>query len=827
MIISYLLLQKYLPEISEFTPKEIGEKLTSLGLEVGAIEEIESVKGGLKGYVIGKVQTCTMHPNSDHLHITTVDVGELEPLPIVCGAPNVSEGQTVVVATVGAIVYGDNESFTIKKSKLRGEPSHGMICSQKELGVGNDSSGIMVLSEEVKPGTLAAEYFNVTKDYAIEVDITPNRVDATSHFGVARDLAALLSFHSIENKNLRAQKPSIQLPPAQKGTFIKVSVEVSKELCPRYQGLTIEGITNGESPSWLQSYLNTIGLRPINKVVDVTNFVLHELGQPLHAFDSDAIKGNTLRITTLPQGTSFTTLDGIKRELNGQEIMICDEALTPLCMAGVMGGETSGVQERTTKIFLECANFNSSAIRKTARAHAISSDSSFRFERGLCPCATQESLHRAASLIIELCGGHIVGQEVDHYRLPLDAYKVTLRYEKIYKTIGVTIEKEIIQDILRSLDMEILQSSTDEELHLSVPAYRVDVTRDVDVIEEILRIYGYNSVPLTGYIKANLSTRSRQDELYRSELILSEQLVGAGFMEILNNSQTSSKYYANYTEQFPESSLVQLENPLSSDLDIMRPSLLMGGLESISRNINRKRTSCSFFEWGKSYLRNNTESVDPTLLFQESEQLALWVTGELFGNSWAAKAAKQDEFRLKGIVENLFRRMSIDIDSLQTELGEDQTFDHKLTYYIGKEKKILAELGSVRTEILNSMEIPSSVFYAYINKKELMEDNFHKKIESVELSKYPIVKRDLAYLIDESVTYEEIRATALKAEQKLLKKVELFDVYTGKNLPNSKKSYALSFYLGDDNATLKERQIEATMARIRKAIEETHNAQIR
>lgn len=824
MIISYFWLQNYLPEVAEHTPQEIGAILTSIGLEVGGIEEVETIKGGLRGIVIGKVLTCVNHPNSDHLHITTVDVGEEEPLPIVCGAPNVTSEQTVVVATVGAILYDGDNAFTIKKSKLRGEPSHGMICSQKELGIGEDTSGIMVLDQEVAPGTSAASVFQITSDYAIEVDITPNRVDATSHYGVARDLAAYFSHHT--GKRVQAIKPTVQLPEKQEGTSVDAILDVSPEQCPRYQGITIEGITNGESPEWLQNRLKAIGQNPINCVVDITNYVLHEMGQPLHAFDADHIPSGKVKITTLPAETLFTTLDGVERKLKGHEIMICDANDTPLCMGGIMGGLHSGVQNTTTRIFLESTNFNSTAIRKAARAHALSSDSSFRFERGLDPENTRFALHRAAAMIVELCGGKIVGAEVDDYRLPSHPFSMQLSYQQINETIGVAIAPDKVHGILQSLEINILDSN-EQGMHLEVPAYRSDVTRPIDVIEDILRIYGYNTVPLTGYIHANLSTRSLPDICYRNELILSEQLVGMGFHEILNNSLTAGRYFAH----LPADTLVQLENPLSSDLDTMRPSLLIGGLESIARNLNRKQPLCQFFEWGKSYRRNlnvqEAESLDPTRLYSEREELALWTTGSMYNNSWIENAKESSSYRLKGVIETLFHRMSIPLGSLTVEGGEDSFFSEKLSYYIGDKRELLCELGTVQPSVLKQFEIEQAVYYAWIDRSVLMNPNHQVKIESSEPSKFPIVKRDLAYLLDETITYEEIRATALKAERHLIKRIELFDVYTGKNLPSGKKSYALSFYLGDDHATLKDKQIDAAMARIRKAIEETHKAQIR
>lgn len=824
MNISYNWLQDYLPEIKNYSPTEVGDMLTSIGLEVASIEEVESIPGGLKGILIGKVLSCEDHPNSDHLHITSVDVGLEEPLAIVCGAPNVAQGQTVVVATIGAVLYSGGESFIIKKSKLRGEPSFGMICSEKELNLGEDTSGILVLDQEVAPGTPASEYFSVSSDYLIEVDITPNRVDATSHFGVARDLAARLS-HLLQ-KEIRAVKPILpELVRKEGGTPISVAVEVDPQLCSRYKGITIEGVHVEGSPKWLQDRLKTVGLRSINSVVDIANYVLYEIGYPLHIFDADTINQNKIRVSHLPQGTPFTTLDGVERKLSGSEIMICDEHLKPLCMAGILGGVHSGVTHQTTRLFIEGGAFNSTSVRKSSRYHAISSDASFRFERGLDPEEIDWALQRTASMIIDICGGEVLSSSPDLYLLPSAPREIQLSYERVTSTIGCEIAKDQLHQILRSLDIEITDRSTSELLHLQVPGYRVDVARDVDVIEDILRIYGYNALPLSGYIHANLSMKTEADERVNSRKILSEQLLGMGFQEIMCNSLTSTSYFKDSTLESSQS-LVHLENPLSSDLEIMRPSLLFGGLEAISRNINRQQDYCAFYEWGNIYFKKANETQNPLDGYSEKSTLGLWLYGNIRSNTWTGKEEHSDFFYLKGVVIRLFERMGISQELFSLEVGSDEFLSQKISF-LRPDRNLLAEVGIVRPEILQKTEINGDVFFAQIYQSVLFDSKSQKKVESKELSKFPMVKRDFAFLIDRHVSYLDIEKLAYKTERKLLKKVELFDVYEGKNLPEGKKSYGMSFFLNDETATLKDKQIEAVMSRIRSAIETTFGAEIR
>lgn len=826
MNISYQWLQEYLPEIKNYTPTEVGDMLTSIGLEVGSVEEVETIPGGLKGIVVGRVLSCIDHPNSDHLHITTVDVGQEEPLRIVCGAPNVAENQTVVVATIGAVLYSSEGSFIIKKSKLRGEESFGMICSEKELNLGEDTSGIMVLPENVTPGTLASDYFSVSSDYVLEVDITPNRVDATSHFGVARDLAAYLS-HLLK-KEIRASKPLLpQSVLKEAGAPIAVSVEVDPFLCPRYKGITIEGVTVGDSPQWLQDRLQIIGLRPINAVVDITNYVLHEIGHPLHAFDANTISGNKVRIAHLEKDTPFRTLDGQERRLSGNEIMICDGELHPLCLAGVMGGEESGVTKSTTRVFLEGALFNSTSVRKTARFHGINSDSSFRFERGLDPEAVDWALERAASMIVDICGGELLSVIPDIYPTPSSPHQVELAYEKIESLVGCAIKPEEIHNILRSLDIKIEDTSTDKVLHLAVPYYRIDVTRDVDVIEDILRIYGYNALPLSGYIHANLSMRTDEDDRAMGRKLLSEQLVGMGFYEIMCNSLTSMAYFKGL-ELDKNQQLVHLENPLSSDLEIMRPTLLFGGLEAIARNVNRQQEFCAFYEWGNIYQQcPSSERENPLDKFSEQSVLGLWLYGDMYTNTWTQGSRKVDFFYLRGVVQRLLERLGMDMQGMTLEMiSDDEFFSQKLVLRTSN-GLLLADLGIVAPSISKRASVDEEVFFAQLYLSALFDAKNKKKMESKELSKYPIVKRDFAFLIDKSVSYLEIEKIARKTERKLLKRVELFDVYEGKNLPEGKKSYAVSFFLNDETSTLKDKQIDAVMLRIRKAIEEGLGAEIR
>lgn len=830
MNISYSWLQDYLPYVAQETPDEVARVLTSIGLEVGGVEQVEAVRGGLRGVVVGHVLTCVPHPNSDHLHVCTVDVGNCsdEPLQIVCGAPNVDAGQMVLVATVGTTLYSGDESFKIKKSKLRGEVSMGMICSQVELGLGEDNSGIWVLDDpNACPGTPAADYLKLHSNTLIEVDITPNRVDATSHFGVARDLAAYYSFHT--KSPMQAQLPDLPtiVSADRAESAIKVSVEVSESDCPRYQGATIRGIKNQESPEWLQQRLLSIGMHPINAVVDITNFVLHEVGQPLHAFDAKMLPGNTIRVAHLPEATLFTTLDEVEHKLTGRENMICDDQLRPLCLGGVMGGLEAGVTMETTDLFIESANFNPTTTRRAARSHGLSSDSSFRFERGLDPEATDWALRRAVSLILEICGGELVAPMVDEYRQPSHPTEITLSHSYLCRMIGKEISREELLSILTALEMHP-QVQSDDEIALSVPRYRYDVTRPVDVIEEVLRIYGYNAIPLSGYIHANLATRSEADRMYQAELRISELLTGLGYHEILNNSLTSHRYYAAQ-HSFAAEHLVPVENPLSQELDVLRPTLLVGGLETIARNLNRQQPLCAFYEWGNTYNYDAARPAGTPLdRYSYTPKLGLWLTGSFYGNSWTQAAQPASFFMLRGAVDKILAHIGFSDKRLSwSEQSEQHDAYAESISYKTPGGDTLVTIGVVSDYWLKQCDVSQPVYYAEIDMEVLKTLLLSYKVESRELSKFPTVKRDLALLIDESIRYEELVQTALKAERKLLKRVELFDVYTGKELPTGKKSYALSFYLRDDNATLRDTQIDSAMKRIQEALQQAHGAALR
>lgn len=834
MNISYKWLCDYLPQVANLSPQEVADALTSIGLETGSVEKVDSIKGGLEGLVVGCVETCDLHPNSDHLHCTTVNVGGEEPLKIVCGAPNVAAGQHVIVATIGTTLYSGDESFVIKKSKLRGEESFGMICSEVEIGVGTDSSGIMVLPETAAIGTPAAKYFGLESDYCLEVDITPNRIDATSHFGVARDLAAYLTQHGTP---AQAQLPAADriVSDQQEGTSIRVSVDVTPEECPRYQGVTVAGLTNGESPKWLRERLTAIGVRPISLLVDISNFVLHEVGQPLHFFDADTLSGEEVHVEKLSQGTLFTTLDGVERKLNGRELMICDAQHRPLCMAGIFGGAESGVSATTTRIFIESANFNSTSVRKAARAHALNTDSSFRFERGLAPAATSYALRRAVALLRDLAGGRVVGDVLDCRQMPTEHPVCALRRARLSQTIGAEVPDNELLRILQSLDITVQEEWPDGWL-LNLPVYRTDVRREVDVIEEILRIYGYNEVPLKGYIRANLSTRSDVDKDYRTELLLSEQLVGAGYQEILSNSLTAEKYYAEL-ETYPAEQLVHLLNPLSQELGVLRETLLFGGLEAIARNFNNKQQSCALFEWGNCYRYKATSkesagdepSGNALRAYSERAMLSLWLSGSHGGTNWLApKEQPTDVYQLKADVENILRRLNIPLSSLQIEMGSNDIFSDFLAYQTaGKGARTIVWMGVIKPELLQRFDISMPVYYAEFDRELLMAAGRTNPLLAQEIVKFPIVKRDFSLLLDSNITFAQVEMTARKADQKLLKKVELFDVYTGKNLPEGKKSYAVSFYLQDASATLTDKQIDKSMQRVRTLLEKELGAELR
>lgn len=820
MNISYNWLKEYLD--FDLQPEEVSAALTSIGLETGGVEEVQTIKGGLEGLVIGEVLTCVEHPNSDHLHITTVNVGGEEPLQIVCGAPNVAAGQKVVVAVNGTKLYDGDEVFTIKRSKIRGVESNGMICAEDEIGIGTDHAGIIVLPTDAVVGTPAKEYYNVKSDYVLEVDITPNRVDGTSHFGVARDLAAYLKQNG---KPTELKRPSVDAFKIDDETpAIEVIVE-NTEACPRYSGVTIKGVTVKESPEWLKNRLNIIGLRPINNVVDVTNYVLHEMGQPLHSFDAGKVTGDKVIVKTMPEGTKFVTLDGVERTLTDRDLMICNTK-DAMCIGGVFGGLDSGVTEQTTDVFLESACFHPTWIRKTARRFGLNTDASFRFERGLDANNTIYVLKRAALLIQEVAGGKITGSIQDVYPNPVQPYTVELTYNKINSLIGKDIPVETVKSILASLEMEIV-SETTEGLTIHVPVYRIDVQRDVDVIEDILRIYGYNNIEFSDSVKSNLSYKTATDRGYDLQNLISEQLCGSGFNEIMNNSLTRSAYYDELTT-YPVSHCVMLMNPLSADLNGMRQTLLFGGLESIEHNAKRKNGNIRFFEFGNCYDYNvEKKREDATLAeFSEDYRLGLWVCGDRVENSWAHVDEKATVYELKAYVENILIRLGVNLKKVVFgNLSNDiYSTGVSLTTTSGRE---LGTFGIVNRKICKAMDIDFEVYYAELSWTLLMKETKKNKVTFSEISKFPAVKRDLALLLDKSVQFAEIEKIAEESERKLLKEVSLFDVYEGKNLPAGKKSYAVSFYLQDETKTLNDKQIDAIMQKIRKNLESKLGASLR
>src|SRR5690554_2661641 len=820
MNISYNWLKEYLK--FDLTPQQTSEVLTQIGLETESVEEVQTIKGGLKGLVIGEVLTCKDHPNSDHLHLTTVNIGDgNEPLNIVCGAPNVTAGQKVVVATVGTTLYSGEEEFKIKRSKIRGEESLGMICSEAEIGLSNNHDGIIVLPEDAVVGTPAAQYYNVQSDWVFSVDITPNRVDAASHYGIARDLAAYLKQ---QGKSFSLTKPSVDdFAIDKKDGGIEVIVE-NREACPRYSGLTIRGVTVKESLDWLKNKLLLIGLRPINNIVDITNFILYETGHPMHAFDAAYIKGDEVVIRTLPEKTKFTTLDDQERELSDKDLMICNSE-EGMCIAGVFGGKDSGVTENTKDIFLESAYFHPTWVRKTARRHGLNTDSSFRFERGADPNNTVYVLKRAAMLIKEIAGGTIEGAIRDVYPTPIERPKVTLSYPKMASLVGKEIPKESVRNILQSLEMEI-ENETGDELQLRIPTYRVDVMRDVDVIEDILRIYGYNNVEVSHSLKANLSYQTPTDRKQKLQTLVSEQLTANGFHEIMNNSLTKKSYYES-CESYPAKNSVSLVNPLSNDLGVMRQTLLFGGLESIAYNRNRKHLDLRFYEFGNCYFYDQERKKEDNILAEYSEEfhIGLWICGKRTHKNWAAAEEQSSVFELKAHVENILKRLGVNEKSLVFEPIENDLLSAGMS--IATRKSSIGSFGIVSRAVRKSFDIDTDVFYAELNWDRLMRETEKQSVRFSEISKFPAVSRDLALLIDRQVPFSKIKQVALESEKKLLKEVTLFDVYEGKNLPEGKKSYAVNFVLQDEEKTLTDKQIDKVMKKIRQNLEKEVGAQLR
>ena len=820
MNISYNWLKEYVD--FTLTPDEVAAALTSIGLETGSVEEVQTIKGGLEGIVIGEVLTCEPHPNSDHMHVTTVNLGEGDPVQIVCGAANVAAGQKVVVATLGTKLYDGDECFTIKKSKLRGVESNGMICAEDEIGLGTSHEGIIVLPADAVPGTLAKDYYNIKSDYVLEVDITPNRADACSHYGVARDLYAYLLQNGYETSLRRPSDEAFAVD----NNELPIAIEVKDaELCPRYAGVSIKGVTVKESPEWLKDKLNTIGLRPINNIVDITNYILHAYGQPLHCFDADKIRGGRVVVQTLAEGTPFVTLDGVERKLSDKDFMICN-AEEPMCLAGVFGGLDSGTTEDTKNVFIESAYFNPTSVRKTARRHGLNTDASFRFERGIDPNITIYALKQAALLIKELAGGTVSMDIVDVYPSPIADFKVDLKYDYVNSLIGKDIPADTVKSIVTSLEMKI-EDETAEGVMLSIPPYRVDVQRPCDVVEDILRIYGYNNVEIPTALKSSLTTKGKEDRSHRLQQLVAEQLVGCGFNEILNNSLTKAAYYDG-NETFKSENLVNLMNPLSNDLNVMRQTLLFGGLESIAHNANRKSADLRFFEYGNCYYYNKERKDAEKVLacYNEDYHLGLWLTGKRVSGSWAHADEDSSVYELKAYVENIFARLGLNLRSVVVGNLTDGIYSAALSYHT-RGGKLLATVGIVSKKITKAFDIDNEVYYADINWKNVLQAIKSVKVSYTELSKFPSVKRDLALLLDKNVQFADIERIAYECERKLLKAVELFDVYEGKNLESGKKSYAISFILQDEEKTLNDKQIDKIMSKLIASYEKQLGAKLR
>lgn len=816
MNISYRWLKDYINLDS--TPQEVAAYLTQIGLEVGSMEEVETVKGGLSGLVIGEVLTCEKHPDSDHLSKTTVNVGGGLVLPIVCGAPNVAAGQKVVVATVGTTLYeGDNE-FKIKKSKIRGEVSEGMICAEDEIGLGTSHEGIMVLDPAAVPGTPASQYFKIESDYVLEVDLTPNRIDSASHIGIARDLSAYLK----QNHNVSYSRPSVKDFKADNHS-LEIPVEVQNaEACHRYSGVTISNVTVKESPDWLKNKLSLIGLKPINNIVDVTNFVLFETGQPLHAFDAAEIKGNKVVVRTLDAGTKFVTLDGVEREMHPEDLMICNES-EGMCIAGVFGGLHSGVKNTTTSIFIESAWFDSVYIRKTARRHTLSTDASFRFERGTDPNGTIYALKRAALLIKEVAGGEISSEIVDVYPHPVEDFKVDVSYANIKRLIGADLGKEKIRHLLEALEIRI-ENETETGLALLVPPYRVDVKREADVVEEILRIYGYNNIELPTQINASLQYSAKPNPT-KIRNVISDLLSAQGFSEIWSNSLTKTSYYSD-NSVFPLENTVKLFNPLSNDLASMRQTLIYGGLEAIAYNANRKNADLRLYEFGNCYFHNGSALKDnPIRNYREEEHLALFISGEKEAANWNTPAAKTSFYLLKSYGENILTRLGFSVLNLKAEGFSNDLMKEGIQYFTNGRK--LVEFGIVASKVLKAFDIENPVYYADFSMDVLFVELKKNEVTFSELPKYPEVRRDLALLLDKSVQFNQLRDLAYRAERKLLQSVDLFDVYEGQGVPEGKKSYAISYILRDDEKTLNDKQIEKIMEKLVSAYERELGAQLR
>lgn len=805
MKISYNWLKNYISV--DIDPEKISDVLTDSGLEIDGMQKIQTIKGGLEGLVIGEILTKEKHPDADKLNCTTINIGGEEPLDIVCGAPNVAVGQKVVIATIGTTLYAGDDSFKIKKSKIRGQLSEGMICAEDEIGLGKGHDGIMVLDDSVVVGTLAKDHFKIEDDYELEIGLTPNRADATGHIGVARDLVAVLG----QKQEIKLVKPSVDEFKVD-NTDLNITVEIEDaELCPRYSGVTISGLTIKESPDWLKNRLLSIGLTPINNVVDVTNFVLHETGQPLHAFDAAKIIGNKIIVKTAADKTKFTTLDDTERELSVDDLMICNVE-NEMCIAGVFGGSKSGVSNSTTNIFIESAYFNAVSVRKSAKRHGLNTDASFRFERGADPRITIYALKRAASLIKEVAGGNISSEIIDIYPTSIENFAIDFSFDNCDRLIGQAIDRDVIKKILTDLEIEIIAEDRNS-LQLSVPPFKVDVQREIDVIEEVLRIYGYNNIVLPDVLKSSLSYRTKPEK-EKVTNIISDLLVSNGFNEMLSNSLTKSDYYKETTD-----SLVRIKNPLSKDLDVLRQSMLFDGLETIVYNQNRRNSDVKLFEWGKTYFKTETK-------FKEHNHLSLFISGASTNENWdTTNVGEVNFYQIKGIVNAIMEKFGMNKFNVRTEESDLACLEYGLKHKVNNID--LVEFGKIDATNQKQFDINNEIFYVIFNYDNFIKLVGMNKVVYKEVSKFPAMRRDLALLIDKAVSYSSIKELASKQERKLLKAINLFDVYEGKNLPEGKKSYAVSFQFQDENKTLVDKQIDKVMSKIINSLEKELDAQLR
>ncbi len=827
MNISYKWLKEYVD--FDLTPEEVCAALTSTGLEVDALEEVQTIKGGLKGLYVGQVLTCEPHPDSDHMHVCTVDLGKKNddgtaaaPSQIVCGAPNVAAGQKVIVADLGCVLYDGDKEFKIKKSKLRGIESCGMICAEDEIGVGTSHDGIIVLPENAIVGTPAAEYYNLESDWLIEVDITANRADALSHYGVARDLYAWMLANG---KQTTLHRPSCDAFKVDNNN-LPIEVEIqNSDACRRYACISLTDCEVKESPEWLKDKLNVIGLRPINNIVDITNYVMMAYGQPMHCFDADMVKGNKIIVKDQNEGKKFVTLDGEEHTLGEHDLAICN-AEDPMCIAGVFGGKGSGTYETTKNVVLESAYFHPTWIRKSARRHGLSTDASFRFERGIDPNGAIYALKQAAILCKELAGAKVSMEIKDVYPNPIENPTMRLEYSYVDNLIGKKIGNDTIKSILKSLEIEI-NAEDAEGLQITVPAYRVDVQRPCDVVEDILRIYGYNNVEIPTQLKSTLTVKDFEDQRHKLMNLVAEQLVGAGFNEILNNSLTKGAYYADL-KAYPADKCVTIVNPLSSDLNVMRQSLLFGGLESIMRNANRRMANLKFFEFGNCYQHFNDKKDDenPMKAYAEESHLGLWITGKRIEGSWIHANEDSSFYELKAHVDNILRRIGMPQGLLVCEKTDNDIFSTGIKM-MNRSGKVFVEMGIVSAKLQKQADINSQVFFADINWTQVTNAVKKSAVHFTEIPKYPAVSRDLALLLDKGIEFAQIEQIARQTEKKLLKKVELFDVYEGKNLPEGKKSYAVNFVLQDNDKTMNDKAIDAIMNKLINNLKKQLNCELR